>query len=104
MMIKSGIDFACHFLFNFVNSISENMKNSELKKQLHQIIDTIDNEALLKTLYNLLKHKTPINDGHLWQLLSEEQKDEVLLAFEESQNTDELIGHEDVMKQYKKWL
>ncbi|MFO7791096.1 MAG: hypothetical protein R6V32_11050 [Bacteroidales bacterium] len=40
----------------------------------------------------------------MWDTLSDEQKREVLMSFEESENDDNLIDNEDVMKMYRKWL
>lgn len=77
------------------------MSNSELKMSLHQIIEKIDNEDVLKALYNLLVDKIPVKDGQLWKNLSEEQKNDLMLAFAESDDSEQLLSNEDVMKEFE---
>jgi hypothetical protein len=36
--------------------------------------------------------------------ISDEQKQEVLLSYEESKNEENLIDNEEVMKKYRRWL
>lgn len=44
------------------------------------------------------------SSGKLWNALTEDQKKEVLLAYEESFDEKNLIAHDEVMKQHEKWL
>ncbi len=39
-----------------------------------------------------------------WDSLTEEQKKEVLLSYEESENDDNLMDNDTVMKKYEYWL
>lgn len=41
--------------------------------------------------------------GSLWQSLTEEQKQQVLLAFEESEDEDNLVSFEEIQAKYKEW-
>jgi hypothetical protein len=67
------------------------MGTIELKSSIHKIIDGIQSEQLLQTLYDFLKVKETSTPGKLWESLSQEQKNEVLLAFEESEDESNLI-------------
>lgn len=69
----------------------------ELKTNIHKIIEEIESEQLLQSLYNFLQSKSKNKDGELWNSLTEKQKNEVLLAFEESENDDLLINSNDVI-------
>lgn len=82
----------------------KNMKTSELKINLHNFIDQIDNVAILEDYYNELKMlvKSPVSG--IWDRLTDEQKQEVLLSFEESDDENNLIDNGEVMKRYEKWL
>ncbi len=42
--------------------------------------------------------------GRLWDSLSSEEKDELLLSYEESFNRKNLISHEEVKGYHDKWL
>ncbi len=50
--------------------------------------------------------RKPIKSSHsgVWDTLFEIQKREVLLSFEESENDDNLIDNDEVMKRHQKWL
>lgn len=73
------------------------MNKTELKKSFHLLIDSIDNENLLINFYDILKKKSSANEGQLWERLTNQEKEELLLALEESDNPENLIS-QDVMK------
>jgi len=70
------------------------MKQSDIKSNFHQLIDEIDNERLLMKFYDLLIKSKIQKEGELWNQLSEEQKNEVLLSESESHYQKNLIDHE----------
>jgi hypothetical protein len=76
----------------------------ELKNNFHHLIDSIENENLLKEFYELMLRKRASKDGRLWTMLSTEEIEELLTANEESENPDNLIPHEEMKKKYTKWL
>jgi hypothetical protein len=68
------------------------MKTSELKKNFHLLIDNIENENLLINFYDIIKRRSSAKDGQLWVKLTEEEKEELLLSLEESENPDKEKG------------
>ena len=80
------------------------MTTIELKKNFHHLIDSIDNENLLKEFYELMLRKRTSKDGRLWAMLSKDEIGELLAANEESENSENLIPHEEMKKRYSKWL
>ena len=66
----------------------------ELKSDLHKIIDKIQNEDLLSSLYDFLKTRETIKPGNLWKSLTSEQKEEVLMAYSESEEEENLIDRD----------
>jgi hypothetical protein len=80
------------------------MTTIELKNNFHQLIESIDNLNLLQQFYELMLRKKTSKDGKLWATLSEEEKDELLIANEECENPDNLIPNDEIKKQYAKWL
>ena len=72
------------------------MGTIELRSNLHKIVDKIDNEQLLHAIYDFLKQRMNSEEGQIWKSLTEEQKKEVYLSYQESENDDNLIKWEDV--------
>ena len=44
------------------------------------------------------------SQDNVWDKLTEDQKKEVLLSYEESESEKNLLVNETVMKKYKNWL
>lgn len=76
------------------------MGTVELKSDLHKILDGIDNEQLLRTIYDFLKQREAAKEGQIWNSLTEDQKNEVYLSYEESQDDKNLIKWDSVKKKY----
>ena len=73
------------------------MKTVDLKNNIHKIVDEIQNEQLLQTVYDFLKVKKSNQSGKYWETLTDNQKNEVLLAFEESEEDYNLINRNDIL-------
>ena len=80
------------------------MKQSDIRNSFHKLIDEIDNERLLMKFYDLLIKSSDQKEGELWNQLSDEQKNEVLLAESESYYQKNLIDHETQNATHNKWL
>jgi hypothetical protein len=76
------------------------MGTTELKSDLHKILDRIENEQLLRTIYDFLKQREHAKEGQIWKTLTEEQKKEVYLSYEESQDDKNLIDWDTIRKKY----
>lgn len=77
------------------------MSTIKLKSNIHNIVDRIQNEELLQTIYDFLKVKETNQSGGLWKSLTKEQKEEVYLSFEESEDDSNLIDKESFFKRTK---
>lgn len=75
-----------------------------LKKSLHKLIDSIDNENLLVSFYDLIKKRASAKEGLLWNRLTELERDELLMTLEESEDPENLIDHRKMKEKHKKWL
>lgn len=80
------------------------MNTIELRKNFHLLIDSIENENLLISFYDLIKKRSSANEGQLWNRLTKQEQEELLLTLEESKNPDNLISHDEMKKKYKEWL
>lgn len=74
------------------------MKTTELKSNLHKLIDSIQSEQLLQTLHDFLKLRESTQTGKLWDSLTDEQRNKVLLAYEESEVESNLVNAQTVFK------
>jgi hypothetical protein len=72
----------------------------ELKSDLHKILDKIENEQLLRTIYDFLKQGETAEEGQIWKTLTEEQKKEVYLSYEESRDDNKLIPWDNIKKKF----
>jgi len=76
------------------------MGTIELKSDLLKILNEIEDEQLLRTVYDFLKQTENTEEGQIWKTLTEDQKKEVYLSYEESNDDKNLIEWEDVKKKY----
>ena len=77
------------------------MGTVELRTNIHKIVDTIQNEQLLRTIYDFLKIHEENHSGQQWASLTEEQKQEVILASEEAEDYNNLIAREKIFNKKK---
>ena len=78
-------------------------KLTAVRNNLHTLIDKIDDAKFLGRFYEALSHSTKKNTK-LWKSLSDEEREEVLKAFAESERRENLISHTAVRKKHQKWL
>lgn len=74
------------------------------KEEFHKLIDKIEDEAVLKGYFELILRLNNNQTGELWNGLSAEEKEELLLSYTESFDPNNLISHNEVKKQHTKWL
>lgn len=62
------------------------MGTIELKSNLRKILDGIEDEQLLRAVYDFLKQRENREVGQIWKTLTDEQKKEVYASYEESKD------------------
>jgi len=77
------------------------MTTTELKKNLHQIIDSINSDLLLSKFYFVLEKMKDSNDGDLWKNLSQKEQNELVLSDIESEDEKNLVPHSEILKKHK---
>jgi hypothetical protein len=80
------------------------MERSDIKNKFHSLIEKIDNENLLMKFYDLMIQSATVEEGQLYARLTDEQKDVLMHAEEESNDPANLISHNEQKKKHKKWL
>ena len=76
------------------------MGTIQLKSDLQKINEQIDNEQLLQTVYDFLKQREDSKEGEFWKSLTEDQKREIYLSYEESEDDKGLIAWDKLKKKY----
>lgn len=74
------------------------MTHTKLVDSISNLIKSIEDVELLESLYEMLKNHKSSKPGELWNSLTQEQKDQVLKAYDESEDEDSLIPMEKVFK------
>jgi len=80
------------------------MDKSSLKTNLHKLIDLIENQDLLEDYYKEIKSILEKSQDKVWDKLTESQKKEIILSYEESEIETNLLQNEAVLNKYKNWL
>ncbi|MBW6480446.1 MAG: hypothetical protein K0B37_13545 [Bacteroidales bacterium] len=80
------------------------MNTTTLKSDIHKLIDQIDNEQLLLEFYNEMKSLIQKNCVSAWDTLTDKQKKEILLSWEESEDEVNLVENDEVLRKYKDML
>lgn len=75
-----------------------------IKHQFHDLIDRIDDETLLTRYFGIISSEVRGEITNSWDDITSEEQAEILEAYEESKNPANLISHEEVMRNYDKWL
>ena len=75
-----------------------------VRNNFHQLIDQIEDEAILHELYQLLlNYQQKQENGDFRDNMTDEQKQELEQALAESESDENLISHEEVMNRARKW-
>ncbi len=80
------------------------MKTIELRNNIHNLIDKIDNNNILIRFYELLQKRVDSKDGQFWNRLTEKEQKELLLSETEANDKNNLIDSDELFEKHKKWL
>ena len=78
------------------------MTKTEIKQNIHSLVDTVDDEAVLEQIKEMVEYMA--TEGVVnWNSLSEAERKSVEKRIEQL-NRGEKIDYEDIRKQYPEWL
>jgi hypothetical protein len=80
------------------------MSTIELKKNIHSLVDSIENENLLMKFYDIMSKMKEVKNGQLWTRLSKEDQEVLLLSEMESDDPKNLLSYSEMEKKHSKWL
>ena len=78
------------------------MTKTEIKQNIHSLVDTVDDEAVLEQIKEMVEYMAT-EDVVNWNSLSEAERKSVEKGIEQL-NRGEKIDYEDIRKQYPEWL
>lgn len=76
------------------------MRIETIKSEFHELIDKIDNPAVLTQFYNAITQSLK-SEGSLWNSLTSEQQRLVLEAYEDSEDESTLLSLDELKAKYK---
>ncbi len=74
-----------------------------VKNKFHELIDKVENLDLLERFYEAFKSAAG-EKSELWDTLSPEEQEHISQGYEETLDKKNLIPHDEVKKQFSKWL
>lgn len=80
------------------------MSRLEIRQNFHNLIDSIENENMLLSFYELLKSRSQSDQGSLWKKLSWQEQEDLIKLADSTNDPSKLIDHNEVKKKHKKWL
>lgn len=80
------------------------MNTIDLRNNIHNLIDKIDNNNLLIRFYELLQKRVDSKDGQFWSRMTEKEQKELLLSEAEADDKNNLIDSDELFEKHKKWL
>ena len=86
-------------MFKFAENII--MEHTDIKSDLHALIDKTNDVQVLEAIKVLLHNKT--GEPDFWEMLPQYQKESIERGLEQAKSG-ETKSHEEVMKKYEKWL
>jgi DNA mismatch repair ATPase MutS len=80
------------------------MSITELKQNCQSLIEEIEDKEFLEMFFEELKSIKENKNIDFWDELTDEHKKELEESWAESEDEKNLISHEEVMRESKKWL
>jgi hypothetical protein len=89
---------------SIIDLTKRRMNTLELKSKFHKLIDTIENEKILSSFYEILSSVSSHADGSLLARLSPEEREEPIEIEKEIQLNENLISHSEIKEKHRRWL
>lgn len=80
------------------------MTKEAIKKEFHELIDKVENILILEQFFNALNFSQNNSKAELWDSLTDSERNDIILAFNESEDENNLISFEEIKNKYNKWL
>lgn len=80
------------------------MTKEAIKKEFHELIDKVENTIILEQFFNALNFSQNNSKAELWDSLTDSERNDIILAFNESEDENNLISFEEIKNKYNKWL
>jgi len=74
------------------------MTKTTIIKNINNLLESIEDKEMLETIYELLENYRNSKTLKTWDKLNEAQKNKILVAYSESENDENLIPMDKVIK------
>jgi hypothetical protein len=74
------------------------------KEIFHKLTDEIDDETVLKGYLSIIQQLNEQETGKLFNSLTPEEKQELMISYEESFDAKNLVRNDEVKRHHSKWL
>ncbi len=75
--------------------------NNTVKSKIIDLVQNTKDEQFLNQLYSILDSRVHFEEGKLFDQLSNKQKEETLQSLEDSNDPNELVDHDEFMKEIR---
>lgn len=79
------------------------MENS-VKEKIINLLQKTENIELLQQVYSILDNNINFQEGEIWNNLSVEERNEIYLSAREGENPENLIDHEEAIREIRNKL
>jgi hypothetical protein len=80
------------------------METQTIKQNIYDLLDSIQDEAVLQDFYNILEFQTKDRSELSWENLTKEQREEILMSHSQTKDPKKIIDSDNFKKRYNKWL
>lgn len=80
------------------------METQTIKQNIYDLLDSIQDEAVLLDFYNILEFQAKDKSELSWEILTKEQKDKILMSHSQTKDPNKIIDSDNFKKRYNKWL
>ncbi|CAN5130846.1 hypothetical protein BH09BAC1_BH09BAC1_13630 [soil metagenome] len=79
------------------------MTHKDIKEEITQLLSQVEDKALLQQFHQWLQINTQIKTTDWWDELTDDEQKDLTQSREEVKNNDNLLDHDDVMKEAFSW-
>jgi hypothetical protein len=74
------------------------MNTAELKRYFHYLIDSIEDETVLRNIFEIINSKATVSNQNVWKRLNKGEQEALMKALEESEYSDDAGDDDDTTK------
>lgn len=81
----------------------QGMTHKDSKEEIAQLLSQVEDKAILQQFHQWLQINTQVKAADWWEELTSEEQQDLILSREEVKDDNNLLDHDDVMKEALSW-